>query len=298
MLYEIAEHRLRLTFRDSYQDDSLLPSFAPFLVDDEEDNAPLINITVDDSLKSVSRNERRLIRDVDTGNGVIKVLRLETPDGRPNGYQFVICDITGFQCALLIANEDFRQCYCALRGDQVRRNFALNSLVMLCFAFATASLDTVLVHASLVRHEGKGYAFTAKSGTGKSTQVSNWLRYIPDCDLMNDDNSVIRIKDDRVFVYGSPWSGKTPCYRNVKAPLGAMALIHRDNSNYLERLKPIKAFVTLLSPCSTMKWDERVYRANGDTVSKVLERIPVYALHCLPDRESALVASEGMKKGL
>ena len=47
-----------------------------------------------------------------------------------------------------------------------------------------------------------------------------------------------------------------------------------------------------------MKWDERVYRANGDTVSKVLERIPVYALHCLPDKDSAIVASAGMKKGI
>ena len=297
MLYEIAEHRLRLTFKDSYQNDSLLPSFAPFRVE-EDSHAPLIDITVDDSLKSVSKGERRLIRDVDTGNGIIQVFRLKTHDDKPNGYQFVIGDVTGFQCALLITNEDFRQCRCALRGDNVRRIFALNSLVMLCFAFATASLDTVLVHASLVRHEGKGYAFTAKSGTGKSTQVSNWLRYIPDCDLMNDDNPVIRIKDDDVYIYGSPWSGKTPCYRNVKAPLGAMALIHRDNSNFLERLKPIKAFVTLLPACSTMKWDERVYRANGDTVSKVLERIPVYALHCLPDKDSAIVASAGMKKGI
>jgi serine kinase of HPr protein (carbohydrate metabolism regulator) len=177
------------------------------------------------------------------------------------------------------------------------RAYGLNSVVMLCYAFASAPLDTCLIHASLVRNDGVGYAFTAKSGTGKSTQVSNWLRYIPGSDLMNDDNPVVRIIDGKAYIYGSPWSGKTPCYRNIKAPLGGIALIKRAQSNSLERLRPIDAFITLLPACSTMKWDERIYRCNGDTVTKMIETTPVYNLHCLPDKESAVVASTGMKAG-
>ena len=65
------------------------------------------------------------------------------------------------------------------------RNFGLNNALMLSYAFAGSFQQTLLIHASLVRHQNKGYAFTAKSGTGKSTHVSLWLRYIPDCDLMN-----------------------------------------------------------------------------------------------------------------
>lgn len=37
---------------------------------------------------------------------------------------------------------------------------------------------------------------------------------------MNDDNPVVRVIDGEAMIYGSPWSGKTPCYRQVKAPLG------------------------------------------------------------------------------
>ena len=115
---------------------------------------------------------------------------------------------------------------------------------------------------------------------------------------MNDDNPVVRIIDGKAFIYGSPWSGKTPCYRNIKAPLGGIALIKRAESNSLERLRPIDAFITLLPACSTMKWDERIYRCNGDTVTKMIETTPVYTLHCLPDKDSAVVASTGMKSGV
>ena len=278
MLYVIAEHKVRVSFLDDYQDEKMLSSFVSFQTDDDGFDV-LLNITVDDSLRSVKKDERYLIRDVDTGNGMTKVFRVEKEiDGQKQkaGYQFIIRDIDGNEVALLIADEDFHICKCALRGSYGMRAYGLNSVIMLCYAFATAPLDTCLIHASLVRNEGRGYAFTAKSGTGKSTQVSNWLRFIP----------------------GSPWSGKTPCYRNIKAPLGGIALINRAESNRLERQRPIDAFITLLPACSTMKWDERIYRCNGDTVTKLIETTPVYTLHCLPDRESAVVASTGMKAGV
>lgn len=301
MLFSIAEHRVRITSVDNTDVISLLPSFKSFTIEDDGNRA-LLSIVIDDTTKAVEQSRCRLIRDVDTGNGHTKVFRVEdtiaSPDGtvsvKPDGYQFIIGDVFGNFCALLIANEDFTVCRCALAGTMIMRNYGLNSSIMLSYAFATSTLDTVLIHASLVRKEGKGYAFTAKSGTGKSTQVSNWLRFIPGCDLMNDDNPVIRIIDGTVYIFGSPWSGKTPCYRNIKAPLAGIAQIKRDTRNHLEPLRTVEAYVTLLPSCSTMKWDERVFRASNITVGKMLATVPVYNLHCLPDRESAEVASQGM----
>lgn len=301
MLYSIAEHRVRVSFLDDWQDARLLSSFHSFEIEDDGGDV-VLDIVVDDALKPVPKEECRLLRDVDTGNGMTKVFRcertIEGEDGEPVvetfGYQYAIRNLEGRACALLIADEDFHVCKCALRGSFATRKFALNSCIMMSYAFCVASFDTVLIHASLVRRNGKGYAFTAKSGTGKSTQVSNWLRYIPGCDLMNDDNPIIRCIDNKVFVYGSPWSGKTPCYRNVKAELGGVAMIKRDDNNRLERLSTIEAYVTVLPACSTMKWDDRVYRSNNDTVGKILSSVPVYNLFCLPDRESAEVASGGM----
>jgi len=176
------------------------------------------------------------------------------------------------------------------------RLFGLNNALMLVYSFASSKYDTALVHASLVRKDDYGYAFIAKSGTGKSTQVSMWLRYIKDCDLMNDDNPIIRVIDGKTYIYGSPWSGKTPCYRNVKAHLGAITRIDRALENSIERLAPVDAFASFLPSCSAMKWDVAIFRRICDTVTKIVETTPIYTLHCLPNKEAALVCYETIRQ--
>jgi hypothetical protein len=287
--FNVADHIVRIVDNNTNASGSkpsvaaLIPSFKNFYVDDNECNA-LFTLTVDDSIRPVPKDQRQRIRAFDTGNGETIVDEITT-----GGYQYIIKNTDGRDCCLLICNGDFSVCRCALNGNTGMRVFGLNNAIMLVFAFATSHLDTVMLHASLVRHDKRGYAFIAKSGTGKSTQVSMWLRHIPDCDLMNDDNPIVRVVDDKVFIYGSPWSGKTPCYRNTKAPLGAITRIDRAKTNSIEKLAPVDAFASLLPACSAMKWDVGIMRSVCDTVTKIIERIPIYTLHCLPDKQSAIV---------
>ena len=292
MLYRIAELFLKVSFcESSINGTNLIPSFLSFHVDENEmDGNVFLDLTVDDTLKPRRLNRERIGK-FDTGNGDTVVDRF--PDG---GYQFIIKDIFGNECCLLQAESGFSKCECALNGNFQMRQFGLNNALMLAFAFAGSRCDTLLMHASLVRNNGFGYAFIAKSGTGKSTQVSNWLKYIPDCDLMNDDNPVVRIIDGEAFVYGSPWSGKTPCYRNVKAKLGAVTRIRRDNTNWIEELKPIEAFASLLPSCSSMKWDKTIYNALCNIVTKIIETTHIYILHCLPDKESAIICHKAIAR--
>lgn len=291
--FRIAGLYVKIIFLPSQRNSvSLIPSFQPFACKEVADSDLFFQIDVDDNLRSVPKDQRSLIRDFDTGNGNIIVYQLT--DG---GYQYVIKDINGYSCALLITNKNFVHCHCALNGNYDMRSFGLNSVLMLAFAFAGASRSVLLIHASLVRHRGWGYPFIAKSGTGKSTQVSSWLRYIPDCDLMNDDNPILRILDDgKPYIFGSPWSGKTPCYRNVMAPLGAVTRIDRDDKNWVERLNPVEAFTSFLPSCSSMKWDIDIYRKICDTVTRVVETVPIHTLHCLPDKEAAMVCNRAIAR--
>ena len=291
--FRIAGLYVKIIFLPSQRNSvSLIPSFQPFACKEVADSDLFFQIDVDDNLRPVTKDQRSLIRDFDTGNGNIIVYQLT--DG---GYQYVIKDINGYSCALLITNKNFVHCHCALNGNYDMRSFGLNSVLMLAFAFAGASRSVLLIHASLVRHRGWGYPFIAKSGTGKSTQVSSWLRYIPDCDLMNDDNPILRILDDgKPYIFGSPWSGKTPCYRNVMAPLGAVTRIDRADKNWVERLNPVEAFTSFLPSCSSMKWDIDIYRKICDTVTRVVETVPIHTLHCLPDKEAAMVCNRAIAR--
>ena len=302
--FSIAEHLVRLDFCPStaeegsgrvtagFQNDlRLLPSFAPFRTEESEGRPLFFRLRIDDTLRPVPKEQRERIREFDTGNGETVVDLLS--DG---GYQYIIKDICGRECCLLRTNKDFDECECALNGNYNMRSFGLNNALMLIFAFAGSRQDTLLIHASLVRQNGYGYAFIAKSGTGKSTHVSLWLRHLPGCDLMNDDNPIVRIIDGEAFIFGGPWSGKTPCYRNVKARLGAITRIDRAESNSIEKLPPIEAFASFLPSCSSMKWDEDIFNRICNTVTKIVETTGIYTLHCLPNEEAAIICHDAIAR--
>ena len=216
----IADHHVCIRFVSTEHNSmDLLPSFENFKMSGQPADL-FFTLTVDDTIRPVK--DRRLVRKFDTGNGDTVVYQL--PDG---GYQYIIRDVYDRDCCLLVCNSDFTDCRCALNGNWVMRSFGLNDALMLIYAFAGSFHETMLIHASTIRLGDWGYPFIAKSGTGKSTHSSLWLKHIEGCDLMNDDNPVVRIIDGTPFIYGSPWSGKTPCYRNIKARLGAVTRIDR-----------------------------------------------------------------------
>ena len=283
----IAGHNIRISFNDddSQNNMGLLPSFRPFAIKEKPENSTyLFTIDVDDSLRPAK--EKKLVRKFDTGNGDTVVHQLA--DG---GYQYIVRDIMGNDCCLLITNDKFSHCRCALNGDWTMRSFGLNNAMMMTFAFAGAYHQTMLIHASATMintgDEEIGFPFIAASGTGKSTHTSLWLKHIEGVQLLNDDNPIIRIIDGQPYLFGSPWSGKTPCYRNRKTRLGAVTRIERAPENSIERLSPIEAFASLLPACSSMKWDEGSYRPLCDAITRIIETTPIYTLHCLPDEEAA-----------
>lgn len=288
--FRIAEFGIRIIFEKKSENSmKMLPSFNSFRVDELNDDEFLFDLAVDDDLRPMPKDQRERIRDFDTGNGITIVDQLN--DG---GYQYIIKDINGSECCLLIADKEFRHCRCALNGSYNMRYFGLNNALMLVYAFAASTRQTLLIHASLVRQNDYGYAFIAKSGTGKSTQVSNWLRYLPGCDLMNDDNPIIRMIDGKPFVFGGPWSGKTPCYRNVKAPLGAITRIDRAEQNSIDKVGVVEAFASLLPSVSSMKWDKTIFDHICNTLTKIIETTGIYTLHCRPDKESAVICNKAI----
>jgi hypothetical protein len=167
-------------------------------------------------------------------------------------------------------------------------SFGVNNALMVMYALATADKHTALFHSSVVSYEGKAYMFLGKSGTGKSTHSSLWLKYIEGTELVNDDNPVVRfLEDGSIIVYGSPWSGKTPCYRNVRYPLGAIVLLSQAPQNVIRRLRPLEAYAALIASISGKRWDSRLAEGLHETENLLATNVPIWHLDCLPDEEAA-----------
>ena len=76
----------------------------------------------------------------------------------------------------VLTSEDFSSAVLYLDNRRVSDAiFGINNAMMLLFAFRTAPLGTLELHASMVSNSGKAFLFLARSGTGKSTHSSLWL---------------------------------------------------------------------------------------------------------------------------
>lgn len=186
----------------------------------------------------------------------------------------------------LVCSPDYHEGRLLTTGRYTK--MAVDNALMVLYALATAATGTVLFHAAVVSHEGKGYMFLGPSGTGKSTHARLWLKYLAGTALVNDDNPVVRLADDGLpVVYGSPWSGKTPCYRNVSYPLGGIVLLSQAPFNKIHRLGGIHAYASLVASISGKRWDSRVADGLHATENALASTVPVWHLECLPDEEAA-----------
>ena len=166
--------------------------------------------------------------------------------------------------------------------------FSLNNALMLLYAFATAGLGVLEMHSSVVMKDGKGYLFLGKSGTGKSTHSKLWLTHIPGTELLNDDNPILRLMPDGTArVFGSPWSGKTPCYKVQDVPAGAVVRLSQAPENRIRRLPLVQAYASLMASASAFRPIQELADGWHRTLEGLAAILPCYHLDCLPDQEAA-----------
>ena len=215
-------------------------------------------------------------------------------------FEFLLRDVS---TGTLVCSKDYREARLLLANgvtDLRLQKFALNNALMVLYALATAGLGTALFHSAVVSYKGRGYMFLGKSGTGKSTHARLWLKHVAGAELMNDDNPVVRFFDDgpdgapRAVVYGSPWSGKTPCYRNVQAPVGGIVLLSQAPYNKIVRLKGVQAYAALVTSISGKRWDRSVADGLHATENSLAKYVPVWYLECLPDEAAARLCNESV----
>lgn len=286
--YRVGELSFRIVFKDTHNNESLIPSFQVFETE-LSDETLIFTLYVDDSFRPETKGNE--IGQFDCGGTNHGVYQLENGD-----YQILISDVNNKQCSLLQVRQDFSEGTVALTGNGTMRNFGLNNTIMMMYAFSSVEQATLLMHASVVRKDGKGYLCLGKSGTGKSTHTGLWLKHIEGTDLMNDDNPVVRFVNGKTIIYGSPWSGKTPCYRNIQAPAGAFLQLKQAPYNKISPQSTIEAFSSLLPSCSVMKWDKRIHGTICDTISKIMQVTPCYMLECLPNEDAAQLSYATMHK--
>lgn len=286
-VYQVAGHKFAVVMPDDNAAWLEMKPYEPFLVEDGDDLvfvAEMIDLMPDtsDKQKVTVSCERP------------DMPRIELFEWRDKWLMEIAPTLDAPVRVSMITDKAFGHAWFRLLGSL---RFSLGTVLMLMYAFATARKDTLLMHASVTVKDGKGYLFLGKSGTGKSTHSQLWINNIEGCELLNDDNPILRVEQNGVVrVYGSPWSGKTPCYRNLSFPVGAIVDLRQAKVNRIRRLSLVEAYAVMYVSFSGIRFVKELGDGLHVSNEKVVSTVPCYALDCLPDADAARLCYQTVAK--
>lgn len=151
--------------------------------------------------------------------------------------------------------------------------------------------DALLLHAAVIEVDGRAFAFTAKSGTGKSTHIRLWRSvYGERVGIVNGDKPILRFGEDGILrAYGTPWSGKEGWNRNIAVPLSSIVVLLRGETNRIVPLDRGTAVSHLLGQILLGEDADEVF-STLSVLDRVLEAVDTRLLYCTPTEEAARVA--------
>ena len=282
--YKVADHTFSVELPADCHLLDEMGQYAPFSVDAADSVVFSVKVVGKDEFPQIDDITTEMNQD-DDGSQILA--------GRLHGQPYFEFQLWGRCAARMVTDDRYQQANVLLVDEPL---FGINNALMVMYALSTANLQTALFHSSVVSCAGYGYMFLGKSGTGKSTHSSLWLKNISGTELINDDNPVVRRMPDGFYVFGSPWSGKTPCYRNVRYPLGGVVQLSQAPYNKIQRLKPLAAYAALVPSISGKRWDKEVAEGLHETEDMMAGEVAVWHLECLPDADAAKVCSETIRK--
>ena len=188
----------------------------------------------------------------------------------------------------------------ALEGFRRRKftdPFLERAAIQRSFAEDLFDRGTLLFHGSAIAVDGKGYLFTAKSGTGKSTHTRLWRELLDSRAVMiNDDKPFLTIREDQVLLCGSPWSGKHGLDTNLTVPLEGICILHRGTENAIAPLSPNQALPRLLHECYCPMDPAKAPRLRA-LAEALANSVPLWQMYCNKEPQAAEVAFAAMSAG-
>lgn len=166
-------------------------------------------------------------------------------------------------------------------------------------------------HGACIAFDGRAYIFTAYHGTGKSTHIGLWRRYLgPAVRFVNGDKPIIVVDpvdnaggnqsgdsggpgDHDIRVCGTPWCGKELWQTNIEVPLAAICIIRRGTDNVIRRATAEESLDELVNRIYLT--DDPVEATEAmSLLGTILEHIPVYVLSCDMSEDAVKTSFEGL----
>lgn len=143
----------------------------------------------------------------------------------------------------------------------------------------------VMIHACGVVQDGKGYIFAGPSNAGKTTLARLWTEF-SDATILGDECLILRKRDNRFWVYGTPWVGEADAFSPSGAPVEQIFFIHHAPQNVLTATSPARAAEQLLAQSILTPHDSFAVEYGLDFCLNFVTEIPAHDYGFVPDRSA------------
>jgi len=140
----------------------------------------------------------------------------------------------------------------------------------------------VLLHACAVKDAGKGLIFAGVSGGGKSTMARLW-RTQDDAVVLSDDRVILRKRDGRYWLFGTPWHGDAHAASPLAVQLDEIFILKHAPENQIVHLKPLEAATQLFVRAFPTIWDQEGVDFTLGFLNDLVQSVPCYELGFVPD---------------
>ena len=172
--------------------------------------------------------------------------------------------------------------------------FLERAAIQRAFAEFLFDYDILLFHGSAVAVDGKGYLFSAHSGTGKSTHTRYWMQVFGDrATMINDDKPFLELKNGEIRLHGSPWSGKHGLDRNTCVPLQGLCILERGLENRIRKISSEDA-LPMLRKQAYQPLDGKKEQRFAALVNQLSADASLWKMACTKDPAAAQIAYRAM----
>ena len=135
-------------------------------------------------------------------------------------------------------------------------------------------------HGAVLEYKGKGYIFTAPSGTGKTTHIRLWKKYLGDkVSIVNGDKPILHIEENNVIAYSTPYAGKENYQNFSSVKLEGICLLKRGTKNRIEKVNAGDYVSEIISQVY-MPYDVAQSIKTLELLDTLLKNVPLYVLYC------------------
>ncbi|ASF38503.1 hypothetical protein CEH05_04965 [Halobacillus halophilus] len=154
-----------------------------------------------------------------------------------------------------------------------------HALMNLYSAFIVHHNWGVLLHSSSVIEGSKAHIFSGQSGAGKSTVA----KMSQPRDLLSDEATIIKITDDEVKVYPSPFWSELRASHVGEATLSSIQLLYQAKINRKQPLKKSQALVQLIDKVFYWSYSPAQTTQLMTLLKQVVEQVPIHELYFKKD---------------